>query len=192
MLDRVFSYFTGSTSQLPGNLTGHILLGKWFFQDKWLQSLGSNSNLNILPRKLSAEEMLKITNFDQCSKSENMKSKEYQASWIDMDWNFEGDSIEIYEIQENEFCAKNDTFWFSLEKQINWHECKSNCYKFLQGNMPSLNEEKKSSDLTNWFMKNMFTPDNTSEKLVPFPTGCNRFWLPINDLAEDGYPKKFL
>ena len=61
VLDEVFSYFTASTQLLPRNLTGRIILGKWHFQDTWLQSLGPVSNLNIVGRKLTAGEMLAVT-----------------------------------------------------------------------------------------------------------------------------------
>ena len=60
VLDRIFPYFVNSNTILFSNLTGKILLGSWFFQDNWLQSLGSVSNLRIYQRKLTSKEIIQF------------------------------------------------------------------------------------------------------------------------------------
>ena len=52
--------------------------------------------------------------------------------------------------------------------------------------MPSLLGPERAEKVTRWFMERMFMRDNITDTLLPFPSGCNRFWLPITDLAEDG------
>ena len=47
VLDDMFPYFANSNTILFSNITGKILIGSWYFQDNWLQSLGSISNLGI-------------------------------------------------------------------------------------------------------------------------------------------------
>ena len=140
VMDQVFSYFTDSSSLIPENLSDHIILGRWYFQDKWLQSLGTNSNLNIHTRKLSSQEILKITNESNCN-------PDFDINWTDMVWNITGD-INIGSIKTEELCSKNEKHWFSLEKQINWYDCKAKCYKFLQSHMPSLPNQEKSEEVT--------------------------------------------
>ena len=83
VLDDVFQYFVASNLLLPGNLTGKINLGRWFFQDNWLQSLGTIANINIFPRKLRTEEMLRITQTFEC-KPLDLSG----IAWKDLIWTF--------------------------------------------------------------------------------------------------------
>ena len=178
VLDEIFSYFTASTQLLPSNLTGRIILGKWFFQDNWLQSLGPVSNLNIVGRKLTAGEMLAVTQGCQPLAGEGGL-----LSWRDMEWAHAG-SVQVQEVQQEDLCQR--PAWFSLEAPVSWHACKASCHKFLQARMPSLPDQEKSREIAEWFMERMFMQENTTATLAPFPSGCTRFWLPLTDLAEDG------
>ena len=141
VMDQVFSYFTDSSSMIPETLSDHIILGRWYFQDNWLQSLGTNSNLNIHTRKLDSQEILRITH------DEGNCSPDFDIKWSNMEWNITG-TVNIGSIKTEELCSKNEKHWFSLEKQINWYDCKSKCYKFLQSHMPSLPNQDKSEKLT--------------------------------------------
>ena len=179
VLDDMFPYFANSNTILFSNITGKILIGSWYFQDNWLQSLGSISNLGIYQKKLSSEQMIEITSGCQHDFVPDI-------SWKDMEWDLRGENIYIYKTNQEKLCMKKQNHWFSLENPVSWHECKQNCYKYLKGHMPSLMDKYKSHDLTAWFMERMFMFDNMSGSLVPFPSGCNRFWLPITDLEEDG------
>ena len=184
VLDEIFSLFVNSSHQLPSNLTrSRIYVGSWYFQETWLQSLGTVSNLNIYKTKLSAETMIEMTSGTRCT------DPSYPATlhWSEMEWEVVGGEIDEYEVELTEVCDASQQFWFSLESMVNWYQCSSNCYKYQRAIMPSLKSEKKSMELTQWFMKKMFFKDsNSSNNLTPFPTGCNRFWLPITDEAEDG------
>ena len=179
VLDDIFTYFVNSTANLSPTMSGEVILGSWYFQDNWLQSLGVISNLNIIPRKLSSNEM-----------KERMGCLNSAAGgliWSEMEWDITGSKVEEYQVNQDELCSDQEQFWFSLEQPINWYECHQNCYKYKQAIMPSLLEREKSSMLTKWFMDKMFEKENnSSNNLVAFPTGCTRFWLPISDEAEDG------
>ena len=181
VLDEVFSYFTASTQLLPRNLTGRIILGKWHFQDTWLQSLGPVSNLNIVGRKLTAGEMLAVTQGCQPLSGEGGGG---HLSWGDMEWAQAG-SVQVQEVQQQELCQQRP-LWFSLEAPVSWHGCKASCHKFLAARMPSLPDQERSREIAEWFMGRMFMQENTSATPAPFPRGCTRFWLPLTDLAEDG------
>ena len=181
VLDDVFQYFVASNSLLPGNLTGKINLGRWFFQDNWLQSLATIANIHIFPRKLRTEEMLRMTKILEC-----MPDEKSGVAWKDLIWTFIGDKIKVIEVEEEELCNQDETYLFSLENPLSWHECKKDCHKILKARMPSLLNSERSEEVTRWFMDRMFMRDNISDTLLPFPSGCNRFWLPITDLAEDG------
>ena len=181
VLDDVFQYFVGSNSLMPGNLTGKINLGRWFFQDNWLQSLATVANLNIFPRKLRTEEMLKRTQTLECN-----PFNQSGLAWNTLNWNFIGDKIKVMEVEEEELCNQDKTYLFSLENPLSWHECTRNCHKILKARMPSLLGPERSEKVTRWFMERMFLRDNITDTLLPFPSGCNRFWLPITDIAEDG------
>ena len=50
--------------------------------------------------------------------------------------------------------------------------------------MPSLTNQQRSQELATWFMQKMFM--KSDDGVVPFPSGCNRFWLPMTDVEEDG------
>ena len=108
------------------------------------------------------------------------------VAWNDLLWNFIGDKIEVMEVEEDDLCNQDKTYMFSLENPLSWHGCKKNCHKILKARMPSLLGPERSEKVTSWFMDRMFLKDNITDTLLPFPSGCNRFWLPITDLAEDG------
>ena len=60
--DNLTNQFRNTSSRLPGSWAGRLVIGKWYYQDRWLQSLGAVSNINIFSRLLTRGEMLTITN----------------------------------------------------------------------------------------------------------------------------------
>ena len=175
----VMDHFVGSNVIAPKNLTSNVILGKWFFQGKWLQSLGVSSNINIFGRKLSNIEMLLITNGTNCGLEGDY------ISWKDMKWENYNSNILKYKIPQTEICNQEKLHKFSLPDNVNWYECQKTCTKFQNSHMPSLNNHERSLSVANWFMDRMFAKD-LSGNVSPFPSGCVRFWLPITDVVEDG------
>ena len=166
---------------MPRNLTGKITLGRWFYQDIWHQSLGTISNLHLFQRRLSPENMLRMS-----QRLEGKSSDESGVIWNNLNWNFIGDKIKVMQVEEGELYNQDKTYLFSLENPLGWHNCKKSCHKILKARMPSLLSPERSGKVTRWFMNRMFMRDNMTDTLLPFPSGCNRFWLPITDLAVDG------
>ena len=180
VLDDIFAYFVNSTVHLSSSMTGKVVLGSWYFQDNWLQSLGVISNLNIFPKKLSFETMKEGVGCPNQPEAKGLK-------WSDMEWEVNGGKVKEYIVNQDELCSNKEQFWFSLEQPITWHECHHSCHKYKQAIMPSILERAKSKLLTNWFMDKMFEKEsNSSERLVAIPKGCTRFWLALSDEAEDG------
>ena len=50
--------------------------------------------------------------------------------------------------------------------------------------MPGLTSQQASDEVAGWFMRKMFM--KSPDRLLPFPAGCNRFWLPMTDIEQDG------
>ena len=97
-------------------------IGTFRFQEKWLQSLGTVSNLNIYSRKLSNGEMLQRTGGPKCLDGGDL------MAWADMEWDLVGADIETYPL-EGDICSELNTWKFSLQTLVSWAGCKASCAK---------------------------------------------------------------
>ena len=97
-------------------------IGIFRFQEKWLQSLGTVSNLNIYSRKLSNGEMLQRTGGPKCLDGGDL------MAWADMEWDLVGADIETYPL-EGDICSELNTWKFSLQTLVSWAGCKASCAK---------------------------------------------------------------
>ena len=163
--DGVMDHFVASNNVAPTNLTSKLILGKWYFQGKWLQSLGISSNVNVFGRKLSKIEMLLITNGTNCGLEGDY------LSWNKMQWEQFNSNIVKYQVPKTEICSQERLHKFSLPDNINWYECRRTCKKFQNSHMPSLQNNERSVSVANWFMDRMFSK-GPNDELSPFPSGC--------------------
>ena len=163
--------FQDSTSRIPADWTGKVVIGKWHYQDRWLQSLGAVTNINIFKRALPESEMLKITNSENC-----VLDGDY-LSWSQMDWDVTGD-VEMYDTNYAELCGNNfKSYKFILTHLQSWYECRDNCRIYRGSHMASFPDAESNEFNTNWIMKRMFektTDEDNVTTLSPFQGGCYR------------------
>ena len=172
--DDLTTQFKDTTSRMPGDWTGKIVLGKWFYQDRWLQSLGAVTNLNMYRRLLSASEMIRITNSEDCRLDGDY------LSWSQMDWDVTGE-VERYDTSYAELCANNrKSYKFVLSHLQSWYECRANCPMYKGSYMASAPDRATDEFNKNWIMKRMFemkVDNNNLTILTPFLGGCYRLIL---------------
>ena len=124
--------------------------------------------------------MLKITKGQDCSPTEDIV-----LAWSDMKWKLQGSHAKAVDIPENEICNKDRIFFFSFGL-VNWYNCKENCKKVSpEASMPSIPNFERNAVVSSWFMEKMFMKDEMGDH-HPFPSFCNRFWLPITDKVKEG------
>ena len=101
--DGVMDLFIASQDKVPQNLTSRLVLGRWFFQDKWLQSLSTNNNINIFGRLLTRcgqpglllsprNEVKESTEGQGCSKPGDF------LAWDQMVWRKEGQRVKQFRL----------------------------------------------------------------------------------------------
>ena len=172
----IFKYFLNVVDSYHGK----IILGKLRIFGKWYQSHIKVSNINIFTKKLSYSQMIKITNGDVC------KPTEYVGlAWAEIKWELHGNQITVIDIPLKEICNRRNTFFFSFGL-VNWYNCKEGCQKVaVEASMPSIQNFERNTAVSSWFMEKMFMRDETGGN-SPYPSFCNRFWLPITDKDREG------
>ena len=175
--DQIFKHedinveFNRSTSRLPKDWTGKLLIGKGFFFGNWIQSLGALTNINIFKRFLPESEMLAITNGQNCT------AKGDFLSWEEMDWEFNG-KVDKLSTNTEELCGNNHrSFKFILNGFQTWFDCRDNCRKYKGSKMASYPDADTNDFNTNWIIKRMFEKkigENNAVTMSSFPGGCHR------------------
>ena len=95
------------------------------YQAKWLQSLGTVSNLNIYSKQLSSAQMLQKTSGKEC-----LAYDFTLLSWVQMDWELVGGHVYAFKLEADKMCKNLTTRWkFSLQNLLSWAGCKSSCSK---------------------------------------------------------------
>ena len=124
--------------------------------------------------------MLQITKGEECRPSENV-----ELAWDDIKWELHGDQIKVTNIPQKEICNRRQSFFFSFGG-ANWYNCKEGCQKIaFEAKIPSIQNSEQDAAISSWFMEKMFMRDETGGN-SPYPSLCNRFWLPITDEDKEG------